>query len=205
MNHRHEQEKIWQSFGKDEAERYWNKRRHKKRSRWFASMLSKYSFESVYEVGVNCGRNLEYILRFSPDTLVGGIDINREALDFAQEQIPGAQLTHGSIYDLSAEPKYDVVFTSGLLLHIPPDAVSDVIQSLLNKANKYVMHMETQGQDRVLNGPQEFNPTEKVSRKLRCVHNYSRLYHHLGYKTYIRTISEYPESDAQHIIIVTKR
>jgi hypothetical protein len=43
------------------------------------------------------GRNLRYILRYLPDKIVGGIDINKDAITLAKKNLPGAQLECGSI------------------------------------------------------------------------------------------------------------
>lgn len=201
MNNRRAQEYIWENMPLSEAERYLEKGAHRKRSKFFAAMLLDYDFQSIYEVGVNSGRNLDYILRYSPDKIVGGIDINKDAIALAKENLPDAHLECGSIYNLDIDKKYDIVFTSGLLLHIFPEDVKNVIYNCIKKSNKYVMHMETQGQDIIINGPKELKPTNKVSRKLRCVHNYARIYSELGCDAAVET-SLYPESDAQHFIIV---
>lgn len=204
MSLKDKQEKVWANFPASEAERYWNNRKHKKRSRWFAAFISEYKFDSAFEVGVNCGRNLDYILRFTPGIDVGGIDINEAALEFAKEHVPNAKLEHGSIHEMGTTEKYDIVFTSGVLLHVPPGDVDKVIQRCLDKANKYVIHMETNGRDRIINGPAELNPSKKVSHKLRCVHDYVRIYKKLGYVAESEKISEFHETDARHIIIVKK-
>ena len=86
-------------------------------------------------------------------------------------------------------------------MHIHPDFVKDIIQKCVLKANKFVIHMETQGVDKILNGPREICPENKVSRKVLCVHNYDKIYSELGLSASIKTIT-CPEEDAQHIISV---
>ena len=200
MNIKYEQQKLWSNI--DHAERYWSLERPRKRRKWFAnSVLKKYEFGSIYEAGCNSGRNLWYVENKISGKKLGGLDINERAIEMARRELPHAELECASIYDINVNDKYDIVFTSGTLLHIPPREIKSVIESFTKKATKWVMHLETQGKDCIINGPAEFNPIKKVSKKLRCVHNYRRIYAEIGYSVKVKT-TPMGESDARHLIIV---
>lgn len=51
-------------------------------------VLSKFDFRSVLEVGCASGPNLVRILRHWPDTVVGGVDVNPQAIAEARRLIP---------------------------------------------------------------------------------------------------------------------
>lgn len=197
------QTELWKN--KDSAKHYWVAQKHEDRRNWFTGLLKMKRFYSIYEVGCNSGKNLWHIKRDMPDKLVGGIDINTGAIKLAKQMVPSGVFSVGDIHDLDVTDQYDIVFTSGVLLHVPPKSVKNILQRCLDKAEKYVVHMETNGQDQIINGPAEFNPTKKVSDKLRCVHNYAKMYTELGYRAVVRDIPCRTEDDAQHIIIVNCR
>lgn len=190
---------LWKN--KNSAHHYWNSKRPKKRREWFINSLGSIRFASIYEVGCNSGRNLWAVTQTYPDKLVGGIDINEEAIDMARNKMPQGAFEVGDIHTLNTDDEFDVVFTSGVLLHISPNSIKKVLSLCISKAKKYVLHMETYGVDKVINGPAHMNPTKKVSKKLRCIHNYARLYEELGYSAKIGKIP-HAEKDAAHIIIV---
>lgn len=200
MKLRDKQAKIWES--KNTAEHYWSAEKHKNRRKWFVETLEKFRFGSIYEIGCNSGRNLWEIKKAYPDKLVGGIDINKKAIDFAKKKMPYGIFYTGNIHEMSTEDKYDVIFTSGVLLHIPPKDVKSILNRCIQKANKYILHMETNGESCVINGPKELKPIKKTSDKLRCIHNYAKLYEELGYGAAIRQIPDCKEDDAAHIVVV---
>jgi SAM-dependent methyltransferase len=140
------QERIWEH--EDNAKHYWDY--HSQRSKWFASKIDQ-SVKSVFEVGCNSGRNLRFILDARPDIKVGGVDINQKAIDLAIKNIPEGEFTWDSIYNNNwVAEKYDLVFTSGVLLHIVPEKIEELIANIVNKSNRFVMHMETVGDGSIL-------------------------------------------------------
>jgi len=201
MDTKEQQANFWKAKGPTEAERYWKTERHRKRRKWFAARLKRYDFESIYEVGCNSGRNLWYVENKLPGKRLGGLDINSHAINLAREMVPQAEFHNIDICDMDVEDKYDIVFTSGVLLHIPPSHIYEVIEKCIQKANKYVMHMETQGPDEIINGPKELHPTKKVSDRFRCTHNYIKIYKKLGLKAKYKT-AWFGEEDARHLIVV---
>lgn len=204
MGLKEEQANFWRNKDYSESKRYWYTERHRKRRKWFAIRLKEYEFESAYEVGCNSGRNLWYIENKMPGKRLGGLDINHHAIEMATKMLPQAEFHIKDICDIDTENKYDLVFTSGVLCHIPPGHIYEVIKKCISKANNYVMHMETQGVDKIINGPKELNPTKKVSRRFRCVHNYARIYRELGYKVSVCTAYN-GEEDAEHLIVADVR
>jgi SAM-dependent methyltransferase len=188
-----QQQDIWASKS-DSIEHYWNIAMP--RTLWFIKELQKYNFDSIFEVGCNSGRNLFHI----ENKIIGGIDICKAAIDFAKEKMPNGNFYTGAIQDMKID-KYDIVFSSGVLLHIPPDDIKQVIINMILKSNKYIMHMETNGDGSILNGPKELNPKNKIINKLRWIPNIVEVYKELGYNAIIKTIP-CGERDAKHFIVV---
>jgi pseudaminic acid biosynthesis-associated methylase len=76
----------------------------------------------VLEVGCNMGTQLLVLQEMGFQNL-HGVEIQSYALDRAKARVPGAALTQASAFSIPYEDGFfDLVFTSGVLIHIaPPD------------------------------------------------------------------------------------
>ncbi len=145
------------------------------RSKWFASLLKDVEFESIFEVGSNCGRNLYHIKKTFPGVRVGGIDINKDAVKFAQHKV-GGDFYCGSLYDLEKVlkgRKYDIVFSMAVICFVKPDKLCEVLKGLLSLAGKRIYHFEHFGDG------SEF--TGETSSQLYWVNDVKGVYESLGY------------------------
>lgn len=111
------------------------------RAEFFADLLNFTGAKSVLEVGCNKGHNLEAINHLRPDVFTHGIDINQEALEIAK--------ANGlSVSDMPASEvgmcfqAFDMVFSAGLLIHIPPSEIHDVISGMISASSKWVVAIE---------------------------------------------------------------
>lgn len=191
------QESVWAN--ESNAEHYWQAHSH--RSKWFAERIPA-GIKSVFEVGCSSGRNLKFILERHPHLKVGGIDINASSIESARARIPNGNFIVGSIYDNSwVEEKYDMIFTSGVMLHIIPSKIDDVINKILRKAKLYISHMETNGTNKILNWHAESRPSDKITSKLCWEPNIMDIYHQKGVKAEIQNIP-CGETDAKHHIYI---
>ena len=74
----------------------------------------------ILEVGCNIGNQLLLLQQLGYPNLYG-VDVQGYALDIATSRTKGIQLTQASSFALPYEDKYfDVVFTSGVLIHVSP-------------------------------------------------------------------------------------
>jgi len=117
-----------------------------KRSNWACGILRQTAFTSILELGCNCGRNLYHLQKQSPEVEIAGIDINPEALEFAQDKVKG-QLVCGSIYELDKvfQRRFDVVFTMAVLIHIVPQDIDFILEHILRLSTKAIVHFEYNG------------------------------------------------------------
>jgi SAM-dependent methyltransferase len=104
---------------------------------------------SFLELGCGAGRNLVELRRLS-DVGLYGLDTNAGSLGVAAEAVPGAALMHGSLYDLSGykDNSVDVVFTAGVLMHIPHEKVAGIVAEMRRIARLAVVHSELHGDSR---------------------------------------------------------
>lgn len=199
MNYHQKQEKIWSA--RNTANFYWSWHTGRKRSKWFTRFLRRYDFDSIFEAGCNSGRNLWYI-KEKFDCEIGGIDINENAIQLASEKMPKGRFEVCSLYDMDVEP-YDIVFTMGTMIHIPPNGIDRVIDHCIKKASKYVIHIEANSKNsKVLNGPRHLKP-KRVKPKFLWRPNLVQKYTDLGFKVSGGKIpSKLASEDLTHIIVI---
>jgi pseudaminic acid biosynthesis-associated methylase len=84
----------------------------------------------ILEVGTNVGMQLALLHRAGFENLYG-VEIQWNAIDVLRKNVPRANVVHGSALDLPfRDGFFDLVFTSGVLIHINPfprgDAPADL-------------------------------------------------------------------------------
>lgn len=129
---------LWRGeFGDAYTER--NQVDWKARVPFWYSVIEKTGARSVLEVGCNAGWNLSAIKRCAPDIRVAGSDINERALE--QAKAAGLEVYH--CLDFRAVPgKFDLVFTAGVLIHIEPAHVREVMTAIVDKSFRWVAAVE---------------------------------------------------------------
>lgn len=97
----------------------------------------------VLEVGCNVGGNLRWIAPHVPPGAVYGIDVNRHSLDLIHDFVPDANVLVASARDLPFRDAYfDLVFTVGVLIHHPDEALTAAIHELVRVSSRYVLAIE---------------------------------------------------------------
>ncbi len=99
----------------------------------------------ILEVGCNVGNNLK---SFPPYYDVHGLDLNKKALAKAKRSFPDFKFEEGSILKMPYDDAYfDLVFTRGVLIHIPKSDMPLAISELLRVSKKWICNMEYFGED----------------------------------------------------------
>jgi pseudaminic acid biosynthesis-associated methylase len=97
---------------------------------------------SFLEVGCNTGNQLS-LLREMGWRNLAGIELQPYAIEIARSRLPGIPLKLGSALDLPcADSSYDVVFTSGVLIHIAPRDIPRAMDEIYRSSRQYVWGME---------------------------------------------------------------
>jgi pseudaminic acid biosynthesis-associated methylase len=99
---------------------------------------------SVLEFGCNAGWNLSAIKRTYPDVYLEGVDVNPNAL----QQAANAGLNVGSGFspDILGCGR-ELVFTSGVLIHIAPENLQKTMQDLVKVSSDYVLAVEYEAEE----------------------------------------------------------
>jgi spore coat polysaccharide biosynthesis protein SpsF len=134
-----EQERFWAGeFGDDYVKRCQSKAIIAADLALFSSILrSTRSVSSVLEFGANIGLNLTSINSLLPNAEMSGIEINKEAVSVLKKN-EGFTVHHTSILDFTPEKKNDFVFIKGVLIHINPDELQRVYESLYDSSSRYI-------------------------------------------------------------------
>jgi len=202
MEYRDIQAQLWGGKTTNAVEAYWNNENHVRRANWLGNHIRVYDIESLFEVGIMGGRNLDVIKNKMSLESFGGIDVSQDSVDWARENMPDGDFARESVYDMDITKKYDMVFTMGVLIHIPPDGILRALKKCLDKANKYVMHIEAYSDDFILKGSEELNP-KRVADKFQWRPNLIDYYAKLGYyATHNRLPAAIRGRDVSHIIQV---
>lgn len=98
----------------------------------------------MLELGCNDGSNLRALSLLMPEIELIGVEINETACVMARKKVPKAKILNKSLYNLDNIFVHDVdlVFTKGVLIHIPPEKLSEVYALMRKASCKYIMIAE---------------------------------------------------------------
>lgn len=155
-----------------------NRVQWEKRQPFWEYIINKTEPASVLEVGCNSGWNMRAISSLGKHSRrLTGVDVNKTAI--AEAQLACFDVRECAARDLRTifEPgEFDLVYTCGVLIHIPPEDLTDVMQSIVDVSRKYVLAVEYAHKDET---PVEYRGHTDMLWK----RPYGRLYEHLGLKT----------------------
>jgi pseudaminic acid biosynthesis-associated methylase len=104
--------------------------------------LSGLEISSFLEVGCNVANQLRCLqsMGFSP---LYGVEVQAYAVERAKEITKGINIVQGSGFDVPFKDNYfDVVFTSGVLIHISPDDIYKIMDEIYRTSGNYIWGFE---------------------------------------------------------------
>lgn len=134
--------KIWESeFGKDYTNR--NIVDWRIRLPAFKRILEGLSISRVLEVGCNRGHNLVALSEFLETSDLVGVDPNRHAVEIARSSSLKVGFLYGHAYDLPFKDRiFDLVFTAGVLIHIPLNNLPIALSEIYRVSKRYILAIE---------------------------------------------------------------
>lgn len=96
---------------------------------------------SILEVGYNIGLKLELLKNLGFDNLTG-IEINKKAVNIAKNRNLGIKYFEASLENFNPKKRFDLVFTSGVLVCIHPSKLENVIKKMINLSENYIFGYE---------------------------------------------------------------
>lgn len=148
------QENFWSgNFGKEYTER--NPSSLEDWNQFYLETWGKTRFEmneislrdipkdaKILEVGCNIGMQLTGLRNMGYENLYG-IEIQSYAVEKAKKNTKGINILQGSGFDLPFKDGYfDLVYTSGVLIHIHPDDLPKIMDEMYRCSNKYIWGWE---------------------------------------------------------------
>lgn len=108
------------------------------------SFLAELGLENkkILEVGCNVGNQLRSLQKMGFTNLYG-IELQPYAVQRAKELSQGINIIQGSGYDIPFKNEYfDLVFTSGVLIHIAPNNLENIMSEIVRCSKKYIWGLE---------------------------------------------------------------
>jgi pseudaminic acid biosynthesis-associated methylase len=137
------QEQLWAGeFGNDYIVRNRDSALVESNRALFAKILSRaQGVTSAIEFGANIGNNLHALRDLLPQGELHAVEINATAA--AEIQAWGeATVEVASLLDFDPSRQWDLSFTKGVLIHLPPHALPDIYDKLVAASSRYVMVCE---------------------------------------------------------------
>jgi pseudaminic acid biosynthesis-associated methylase len=96
----------------------------------------------ILEVGCNIGNQLECLQKMGFTNLCG-IDVSEYAVDYAKKHTTGLNIIHGNGLEIPFKDGYfDIVFTSGVLIHINEKDLLDVMKEIYRCSSRFIFGFE---------------------------------------------------------------
>lgn len=132
--------KLWNKYTEDNEQA-----KQKELSKFLYFITLSLGAKKVCEAGCNVGNNIS---AFPKDFEVYGIDINEYALKKAQKQYPNFKFTKENLDQISyPDSFFDLVFTRGVLVHIPDKELDKVLLEFLRITKRWIINIEYFGKD----------------------------------------------------------
>jgi pseudaminic acid biosynthesis-associated methylase len=136
-----QQEQFWQgSFGSEYVSR--NRVDWALRVPFWEDILLWTGARSVLEVGCNIGSNLKACRSVDRQIELVGVDVNQDALMEATLAGLDVHEMSGSSVGHRWPDGFDLVATVGVLIHVAPEHLSDMMDSIIMASKRYVLAVE---------------------------------------------------------------
>jgi pseudaminic acid biosynthesis-associated methylase len=132
-------EALWSgSFGDEYVERNFDD--GSGRTPFWSHVLEVISPRTVLEVGCNVGGNLRCLAGLLEPENLTGVDVNEAALAALAADAPEIRTELTPARSLPFEDgSFDLVFTTGVLIHQPPETLPAVIDEIVRCSARYVV------------------------------------------------------------------
>tara|TARA_B100000029_G_scaffold11919_1_gene12643 strand:- start:168 stop:788 length:621 start_codon:yes stop_codon:yes gene_type:complete len=99
--------------------------------------------KSILECGSNIGRNLQTLNVLLEDPELSLIELNQESFEIAKQRYNPRYSFNGPINKAPFENEsFDLVFTSGVLIHVNPDDLFPTLEKMYQLSKKYILIAE---------------------------------------------------------------
>ena len=104
--------------------------------------LDDLNVDRILEVGCNVGNQLLLLTKMGCTNL-WGMELQDYAVEIARKRTSGINIVKGSAFDIPYKNNFfDLVFTSGVLIHISPDDIDKVLDEMYRCTSRYIWGFE---------------------------------------------------------------
>lgn len=125
------------------------------RAGFWGNIKRKYKTRDILEVGCGDGHNLYFLHNNITPLGTGnlndvhvkklfsyGIDVNKKAIEVAHG-LGCKNVCYGSVLNIPFKDNFfDLVFTAGLLIHIPPKDIKKAMKEIIRVSKRYILAIE---------------------------------------------------------------
>ena len=188
-----DKKRDWSLKSKNWIKDYWDSETHPHREKIISEIKRLIPFESILEIGCNCGPNLSLIRDRFPylkDHNLYGIDLNYLAIKQAQKLMPEVSFRVANVSHIPTENIFDIVLLDAVLMYVGPEEIDQAISEIDRITKKAVILVEWY--DHSLKG---------VIKYFHWARNYEKIFKKLGYdvKKIKLTEKEWPSKNWQDI------
>jgi pseudaminic acid biosynthesis-associated methylase len=109
---------------------------------FWRNILAITQARSVLDVGCNAGWNLRAIRAADRTVIAVGVDVNADAVVEARDGGLDASLMSARVAGRWYREHFDLVCTSGVLIHVAPAELPDTMQAIINASRRWVLAVE---------------------------------------------------------------
>jgi len=110
----------------------------------YLAEIEKIRPKNILVVGCAFGFDVKKIKQKFPDTKITAIVISKTQLKNAKQYLNGLDITliRANAKDIPLTDKFDLIFTTGLLMHIPPEIFHEVLSEMKRLARGHIICVE---------------------------------------------------------------
>lgn len=97
---------------------------------------------TILELGAGQGANLRALYRLIPEAELTALELNRQAADVLIPTARCRRVIHASVLEWEPDRTWDLVLTKGLLIHIHPDHLNLVYETIYRAAARWILLCE---------------------------------------------------------------
>lgn len=110
---------------------------------WSKMLRNVDGLENLLECGSNIGRNIEFLEKLLPNTKKSIIELSPDAFEIITSRYNFSDAVNSSILDAELPSNYyDLVYTTGVLIHIHPDNLLENLHKIYSFSKKYILFGE---------------------------------------------------------------
>lgn len=135
---------YWQMIAGSFQDEIWQKQTHGQHQ-WLLQQIKIIKPTSILEVGCGFGRNIDFLLKNKIKPIkFSGVDFSSSMVSLAKKNLPKSINLENA--DATALPykdsDFDLVFTHGLLMHLPPAKINKALSELVRVSKKNIIIIE---------------------------------------------------------------